>query len=100
MTTSACTTPSASAIAEPIAPAISVARITRATGIDCYFRRVAARAIAEHMRTELVEDAFKAARHLWGGLVGSVFHSDHRSQGEFQYTSKEFANLYKQLGVA
>ena len=63
--------------------------------IDCCSRRVAGWAIAEHMRTELVEDALKAADALRGGLAGAIFHSDHGSQ----YTSKDFAKLCKDLGV-
>ena len=47
------------------------------------------------MRTELVEDALKAADALRGGLAGAVFHSDHGSQ----YTSKDFAKLCRVLGV-
>jgi transposase InsO family protein len=66
-----------------------------ATVIDCCSRRVAGWAIADHMRTELIEDALKAADSLRGGLTGSIFHSDHGSQ----YTSKAFANLCRDLGV-
>ena len=44
-----------------------------ATVIDCCSRRVAGWAIADHMRTELVEDALKAANSLRGGLIGSIF---------------------------
>ncbi len=66
-----------------------------ATVIDCCSRRVAGWAIADHMRTELVEDALKAAASLRGGLTGSVFHSDHGSQ----YTSTDFAKLCRDLGV-
>jgi transposase InsO family protein len=66
-----------------------------ATVIDCCSRRVAGWAIADHMRTELVEDALKAADSLRGGLTGSVFHSDHGSQ----YTSTDFAKLCRDLGV-
>lgn len=66
-----------------------------ATVIDCCSRRVAGWAIAEHMRTELVEDALKAAAALRGSLAGAVFHADHGSQ----YTSKDFARLCKDLGV-
>ena len=66
-----------------------------ATVIDCCSRRVAGWAIAEHMRTELVEDALKAADALRGGLAGAIFHSDHGSQ----YTSKDFAKLCAELGV-
>jgi len=67
-----------------------------ATVIDCYSRRVAGWAIAEHMRTELVEDALKAADALRGGLAGAIFHADHGSQ----YTSKDFATLCTELGVS
>jgi transposase InsO family protein len=66
-----------------------------ATVIDCCSRRVAGWAIAEHMRTELVEDALKATDAARGGLTGSIFHSDHGSQ----YASKDFANLCNKLGV-
>jgi transposase InsO family protein len=66
-----------------------------ATVIDCFSGRVAGWAIAERMRTELVEDALKAADALRGSLTGAVFHSDHGSQ----YTSKDFAKLCKDLGV-
>jgi transposase InsO family protein len=66
-----------------------------ATVIDCCSRRVAGWAIADHMRTELVEDALRAADALRGGLAGAVFHSDHGSQ----YTSRDFAKLCKELGV-
>ena len=66
-----------------------------ATVIDCYSGRLAGWAIAEHMRTELVEDALKAADALRGSLTGAVFHSDHGSQ----YTAKDFAKLCKDLGV-
>ena len=48
-----------------------------ATVIDCCSRRVAGWAIADHMRTGLVEDALKAADSMRGGLTGSVFHSDY-----------------------
>ena len=66
-----------------------------ATVIDCCSRRVAGWAIAEHMRTELVEDALNAAAALRGSLAGAVFHADHGSQ----YTSKDFARLCTDLGV-
>jgi transposase InsO family protein len=66
-----------------------------ATVIDCCSRRVAGWAIAEHMRTELVEDALNAAAALRGTLASAVFHADHGSQ----YTSKDFAKLCKELGV-
>ena len=66
-----------------------------ATVIDCCSRRVAGWAIADHMRTELVADALRAAGSLRGGLIGSIFHSDHGSQ----YTSTDFAALCTDLSV-
>ena len=59
-----------------------------ATVIDCYSGRVAGWAIAEHMRTELVEDALKAADAFRVSLAGAVFHSDHGSQGGFNLSSQ------------
>jgi len=47
------------------------------------------------MRTELVEDALKAAAATRGSLAGAIFHSDHGSV----YTSKDFARLCAMLGV-
>ncbi|RGP46562.1 transposase [Rhodococcus erythropolis] len=47
-----------------------------ATVIDCYSRKLAGWAIADHMRTELVSDALRAAHGDRNGLSGSVFHSD------------------------
>jgi len=66
-----------------------------ATVIDCFSGRVAGWAIAEHMRTELVTDALKAAAALRCSLAGAVFHTDHGSQ----YTSRDFAKLCTNLGV-
>jgi transposase InsO family protein len=66
-----------------------------ATVIDCYSRRLAGWAVADHMRTELVADALKAARATRGSLAGAVFHSDHGST----YTSKDYARLCTDLGV-
>ena len=76
-------------------PLATGANLYLATVIDCCSRRVAGWAIAEHMRTELVEDALTAADALRGGLAGAVFHSDHGSQ----YTSRDFATLCSDLGV-
>ena len=59
-----------------------------ATVIDCYSRRLAGWAIADHMRTELVEDALKAAAATRGSLKGAVFHSDHGSVGGFNRSSQ------------
>jgi transposase InsO family protein len=76
-------------------PLATGANLYLATVIDCCSRRVAGWAIAEHMRTELVEDALRAAHSLRGTLTGAVFHSDHGSQ----YTSRDFATLCTELGV-
>ena len=48
-----------------------------ATVIDCFSRRLAGWAIAEHMRTDLVTDALAAASDTRGSLAGAIFHSDH-----------------------
>ena len=48
-----------------------------ATVIDCFSRRLVGWSIADHMRTELVEDALKAAAGTRGGLTGAIFHSDY-----------------------
>lgn len=66
-----------------------------ATVIDCHSRRLAGWAVADHMRTELIEDALLDARRTRGSLAGAIFHSDHGSQ----YTSKDFAKLCSRLGV-
>jgi len=76
-------------------PLATGANLYLASVIDCCSRRVAGWAIAEHMRTELVEDALNAAHALRGTLAGAVFHADHGSQ----YTSKDFAKLCRELGV-
>ena len=46
-------------------------------------------------RTELVTDALKAALANRGSLRGAIFHADHGAQ----YTSRDYAELCKQLGV-
>jgi transposase InsO family protein len=66
-----------------------------ATVIDCCSRKLTGWAIADHMRTELVTDALKAALADRGSLRGAVFHADHGAQ----YTSKDLAELCVQLGV-
>lgn len=76
-------------------PTVAGTNLYLATVIDCYSRRVAGWAIAEHMRTELVADALTAADVHRGSLAGAVFHSDHGSQ----YTSRDFADLCARLGV-
>jgi transposase InsO family protein len=66
-----------------------------ATVIDCYSRRLAGWAIAEHMRTDLIIDALSMARDTRGWLAGAIFHSDHGAQ----YGSKAFAQLCAEWGV-
>ena len=66
-----------------------------ATVIDCCSRRLAGWAVADHMRTSLVEDALRAALATRGSLRGAVFHADHGAQ----YTSKDYAKLCTNLGV-
>lgn len=66
-----------------------------ATVLDCYSRRLAGWAVADHMRTDLIETALNDAQATRGSLAGAVFHSDHGAQ----YTSKDFAKLCAQLGV-
>ena len=66
-----------------------------ATVIDCCSRRLAGWAVADHMRTDLVEEALKAAWATRASLRGAIFHADHGAQ----YTSKDYAILCDQLGV-
>ena len=79
----------------PLAESADGGNLYLATVIDCYSRRLVGWAIADHMRTSLVEDALKAAAATRGSLAGSIFHSDHGSV----YTSKDYAKLCKKLGV-
>ena len=51
-----------------------------ATVIDCCSRKLAGWAVADHMRTELVTDALKAALADRGSLRGAIFHADHGAQ--------------------
>jgi transposase InsO family protein len=62
-----------------------------ATVIDCFSRRLAGWAIADHMRTELVAEALTAAHGARGSLAGAIFHSDHGAQA--------FAQLCERLGA-
>jgi transposase InsO family protein len=67
-----------------------------ATVIDLHSRRLAGFSINDHMRTDLVTDALKAAATTRGGnLNGAVFHSDNGAQ----YASAQFADLCDRLGV-
>jgi transposase InsO family protein len=51
-----------------------------ATVIDCYSRRLAGWAVAEHMRTDLIAAALTDALGTRGSLAGAVFHADHGAQ--------------------
>jgi transposase InsO family protein len=66
-----------------------------ATVIDCYSRRLAGWAVADHMRTDLIAAALNDALATRGSLAGAVFHSDHGAQ----YTSRAYAELCTSLGV-
>ena len=66
-----------------------------ATVIDCCSRKLAGWAVADHMRTSLVQDALKVALADRGSLRGAIFHPDHGSV----YTSKDYAKLCAQRSV-
>ncbi|WPW26346.1 IS3 family transposase [Streptomyces atratus] len=68
-----------------------------ATVLDLHSKRLAGWSIADHMRTELVTDALRAAAAARGadGLHGAIFHSDNGAQ----YASREFAQVCSELGV-
>ncbi|SCL17533.1 Integrase core domain-containing protein [Micromonospora inyonensis] len=50
-----------------------------ATVLDLHSRRLAGWAIADHMRTDLVIDAFHAAGRTRGSLDGAIMHTESRS---------------------
>jgi transposase InsO family protein len=66
-----------------------------ATVIDLSSRRVVGWALADHMRTELVEDALSMAFARRRPAEGVIFHSDRGCQ----YTSKDYAALARANGV-
>jgi transposase InsO family protein len=66
-----------------------------ATVIDLYSRRLVGWAIADHMRTDLVETALRRAAVIRGGLDGALMHTDRGSQ----YVSAQFAKCCSDLGV-
>ena len=66
-----------------------------ATVIDLASRRVVGWALADHMRTELVEDALTMAFEHRAPEHGVIFHSDRGCQ----YTSRDFAELARANGV-
>ena len=66
-----------------------------ATVIDCFNREVVGYAMAEHMRTSLVNDALQMAARNHRLAAGGIFHSDRGSQ----YTSAEFAATLAELDL-
>ena len=67
-----------------------------ATVIDAHSRRVIGWAIADHLRTDLVEDALKMAIALRGNLpAGLVFHTDRGTQ----YASDRIARFAAENGI-
>src|SRR5699024_10585015 len=65
------------------------------TCIDLGSRKLAGWSMADHMRSELVEDTLTDAARERGSLAGAIFHSDHGSV----YTSKDFVAHCASLGV-
>lgn len=66
-----------------------------ATVIDLASRKIVGWALADHMRTELVEDALSLAFARRAPEKGVIFHSDRGCQ----YTSGDFAKLARANGV-
>jgi transposase InsO family protein len=66
-----------------------------ATVIDLASRRVVGWAVADHLRTDLVAEALSDAVSRRRPAAGVVFHSDRGCQ----YTSAQYANLARDLGV-
>lgn len=66
-----------------------------ATVIDLASRKVVGWALADHMRSELVEDALSMAFATRAPECGLIFHSDRGCQ----YTSRDFAALARANGV-
>nr|WP_107084867.1 IS3 family transposase [Streptomyces virginiae] len=66
-----------------------------ATVIDLASRRPAGRAIADHMKAELVTDTPAAARRTRGSLTGAIMRTDHGAQ----YKSRAFAETCRSAGI-
>lgn len=66
-----------------------------ATVIDCYSKKVVGWSIADHMRTELVEEALKNAAATTLIEPRAIWHSDRGSV----YTSTDFRALVARLGM-
>jgi putative transposase len=66
-----------------------------ATVIDLASRRVVGWAVADHLRTDMVAEALTDAVNRRRPAPGVIFHSDRGCQ----YTSTQYANLARDLGV-
>ncbi|MFJ5872700.1 DDE-type integrase/transposase/recombinase [Dietzia maris] len=56
--------------------------------MDLATRKVIGWQTAAHMRASLVVDALEMARTQGGAASGAIFHSDHGSQGRFNWSSQ------------
>jgi putative transposase len=66
-----------------------------ATVIDCHTKMVTGYAMADHMKTSLVQDAIQMAARNSRLPAGAIFHSDRGCQ----YTSTEFRNTLNALRI-
>jgi putative transposase len=66
-----------------------------ATVIDCATRKLAGWAMDDNYKTPLISDAIKMAARNLDPPEGAIFHSDRGSN----YTSAEFAQVLKELGI-
>ena len=67
-----------------------------ATVMDCYSKRIVGYAMAEHMRTELVQNALEMAVRNCQPIKGvTIFHSDRGSQ----YTSADYTATMNKYGI-
>ena len=66
-----------------------------ATVIDCFSKKVVGWPIADHMRTELVEDALRKAALTTVIEADAIFHSDRGSV----YTSAVYRAFLRRLGM-
>lgn len=66
-----------------------------ASVLDACSRKVVGWAVADHMRTELVQDALRMALDRRRPAEGVIFHSDRGSQ----YTSDQFLRFCRRTGV-
>lgn len=63
--------------------------------IDVHSRRLVGYSLANHMRTDPVQDAMEDAARTRGSMDGALFHSDHGNV----YTSSAFQDTCTQLGI-